>query len=74
MKSVRRHLKFTQKRKHKKTLLSCCKSSKRSKKCIRKSDGKVFALPRRFTRKRCIRGPIKGFTMRSSCSPFQSCN
>ena len=36
-------------------------------------DGKVFELPRRFTRARCIKGPIRGFTMRSSCVPYKFC-
>ena len=50
----------------------CCKSNNKTKKCIRK-DGKVFSLPRRFTKKRCIKGPIKGFTMKSSCAPYKYC-
>ena len=49
----------------------CCKTEKRAKKCKRK-DGKVFSLPRRFTRKRCMK-KIKGFTMRSSCAPYKYC-
>lgn len=51
---------------------TCCKSNNKTKKCIRK-DGKVFSLPRRFTKKRCIKGPIKGFTMKSSCAPYKYC-
>ena len=51
----------------------CCgKTTKKSKECIRK-DGKVFQLPRRFTRARCIKGPVRGFTMRSSCAPYKFC-
>ena len=50
----------------------CAKTSKKTKQCIRK-DGKVFELPRRFTRDRCIKGPVRGFTMRSSCSPYKFC-
>lgn len=50
----------------------CAKSSKKTKQCIRK-DGKVFQLPRRFTRGRCIKGPVRGFTMRSSCAPYKFC-
>ena len=49
----------------------CCSHSSKTKKCIRK-DGKVFSLPRRFTRKRCLQG-VKGFTMRSSCAPYNQC-
>ena len=50
----------------------CAKTSKKTKQCIR-SDGKVFKLPRRFTRSRCIKGPVRGFTMRSSCAPYKFC-
>ena len=51
---------------------SCCRHTKFTKKCIR-SDKKVFNLPRRFTRKRCLKGPVNGFTMRSSCAPYINC-
>ena len=34
------------------SITSCCKHSNKSKKCTRKSDGKIFDLPRRFTRKK----------------------
>lgn len=50
----------------------CAKTNKNTKQCIRK-DGKVFELPRRFTRGRCIKGPVRGFTMRSSCAPYKFC-
>ena len=50
----------------------CAKTSKKSKQCTRE-DGKVFELPRRFTRDRCIKVPIRGFTMRSSCAPYKFC-
>lgn len=49
---------------------NCCKHRKRDKSCKRK-DGKIFKLPRRFTRKAC-RKP-RGFTMRSSCAPYKYC-
>lgn len=48
----------------------CCKSEKSRRHCKRK-DGKIFALPRRFTKKRCKK--IRGFTMRSSCAPYKYC-
>ena len=51
---------------------SCCKIKKNDTTCKRK-DGKLFKLPRRFTKKRCKKG-IKGFTMRSSCAPFKYCS
>ena len=50
----------------------CCLSNKNDKKCFRKSDGKSFKLPRRFSKKRCMKG-ISGYTMRSSCAPYKDC-
>ena len=52
---------------------SCCqKTTRNNNQCRRTVDGKIFSLPRRFSRKQCQRG-IKGFTMRSSCAPFKGC-
>jgi peptide-methionine (S)-S-oxide reductase len=51
---------------------TCCSSNTSDKECVRKSDGKVFKLPRRFSKKKCKQG-IKGFTMRSSCAPYKDC-
>ncbi len=51
---------------------NCCNVSKKNKKCIRR-DGKIFSLPRKFTKKRCTSKKIKGFTMKSSCSPYKYC-
>ena len=48
---------------------SCCKT-KKAKKCKRK-DGKIFDLPRKFSRKKCKH--VRGFTMRSSCAPYKFC-
>ena len=53
-------------------MINCCSHNKTQKRCVRKSDEKVFSLPRRFTRKRCQQG-IKGYTMRSSCAPYKDC-
>lgn len=50
---------------------NCCKTTKKAKKCRRK-DGKTFKLPRRFSKKKCMK-KIKGFTMRSSCAPYKYC-
>lgn len=50
----------------------CLYKSNKTKKCIRK-DGKIFNLPRRFSRKHCMTKPIRGFSMRSSCAPFKFC-
>ena len=49
---------------------NCCNINKKSKRCIRK-DGKIFSLPRKFTRKQCRRK--KGFSKKSSCAPFKYC-
>ena len=51
--------------------MSCCNHSQKSKTCKRLSDGKVFNLPRRFTKKQCSN--VRGFTMRSSCAPYKGC-
>ena len=56
-----------------KKIVDCCKHSSKHKNCIRRSDGKIFNLPRRFSRKRCLSGKIRGFSMRSSCSPYKDC-
>ncbi len=48
----------------------CC-SNTRNKKCVRKSDGKVFSLPRKFNKNKCKKP--KGFTMRASCAPYKNC-
>ena len=54
--------------------MSCCSSRRRKtkKRCLRK-DGRVFKLPRRFTREKCIKGPVRGFSMKSSCAPYKYC-
>lgn len=49
---------------------NCCNINKKSKKCIRK-DGKIFNLPRKYTRKQCR--SKKGFSKKSSCAPFKYC-
>ena len=50
---------------------NCCTHNKKAKQC--KTKKKIYNLPRRFTRKRCIKGPVRGFSMRSSCTPYKSC-
>ena len=52
--------------------MNCCRHSKKSRFCIRKSDKKRFSLPRKYSKKRCL-GKVKGFTMRSSCAPYIGC-
>ena len=51
---------------------SCCVASNKSKTCKRK-DGKLFKLPRRFSKKTCLTKKVRGFTMKSSCAPFKYC-
>ena len=51
----------------------CCKHTNKDSMCIRKSDSKIFKLPRKFSRSRCVIGSAKGFTMRSSCAPYKDC-
>tara|TARA_B100000674_G_scaffold387464_1_gene331027 strand:- start:1576 stop:2163 length:588 start_codon:yes stop_codon:yes gene_type:complete len=46
------------------------KITKKDKKCRRISDGKIFKLPRKYSRKKCLEG-IKGYSMKSSCAPFK---
>ena len=52
--------------------MDCCKGSTKQKTCKRK-DGKIFKLPRKISREKCINGIIKGFSMKSSCAPYKYC-
>ena len=45
--------------------------TKKDKRCKRHSDGKIFNLPRKFSRKKCLSG-IKGYSMKSSCAPYKN--
>ena len=56
-------------------IVSCCKSKTgKTVVCVRKSDKKKFNVKtRRFSREKCTKGPVKGFTMRSSCAPWKDC-
>ena len=56
-----------------KDLKDCCKSKKGDKKCKRKTDKKVFSLPRKYSKKYCLGNKKKGFTQRSSCAPYKGC-
>ena len=51
----------------------CIIKDNKDKKCFRLKDNKIFNLPRKFTKKKCMTKKIKGFTMRSSCAPFKYC-
>ena len=45
------------------------RGAKFSSKCKRKSDGKVFDMPRLYSFNECKKD-MSGFTKRSSCAPF----
>lgn len=54
----------------------CCSSSlsNNDKKCKRKSDGKVFTLPRKYSKKRCKElKNSNSFTVKASCAPYKDC-
>lgn len=53
-------------------MVSCCQHTTKHTSCVRKTDGKVFKLPRKFSKERCMQG-IKGFTMKASCAPYKAC-
>lgn len=52
---------------------TCCEHTKKNKKCQRKSDSKIFNLPRKYSKKDCLKGNIKGFSKKSSCAPYKDC-
>ena len=51
-------------------MVSCCNHRSYDKTCKR-NDGKIFKLPRKFTKKQCKQP--RGFTMKSSCAPYKNC-
>ena len=51
----------------------CCNSNIKDKECLRKRDNKIFNLPRKFSKEKCLKGPIKGYSMKSSCTPWLEC-
>lgn len=55
-------------------MISCCRHNKKHKECKRDIDGKIFKLPRKFSKNKCISKNIKGFTMKSSCAPYKGCD
>ena len=62
--------------KRKSRISLCCDltplTEKTNKRCKTK-DGRVFELPRRFSKSKCAQG-VRGFTMKSSCTPYKFCN
>lgn len=69
--------KYRKNRKNKSTkkllIIDCKQISKENEnkynQCIRKSDGKLFSLPRKFSKTQCKNQ--RGFTMRSSCAIYR---
>ena len=57
-----------------KELVLCCNLTKETEKKFKNKteDGKIYDLPRRFTKQRCAQG-IKGYTMKSSCTLYKFC-
>lgn len=53
---------------------NCCDSNDSDNQCIRLSDKKIFDLPRKFSKKKCLEEPITGFTKEASCAPYLSCS
>lgn len=51
-------------------VIQCCKHGSKHKTCKNKK-GKIFSLPRRFSKDKCKRP--RGFTMKSSCTPYKDC-
>lgn len=52
---------------------NCCQHTSDDLRCKRKSDNKIFQLPRKYSRSKCISTKIKGFTLRASCAPYKNC-
>ena len=52
-------------------VVNCCLSTSNNKQCRRASDGKIFKLPRKFSKRKCQHP--RGFTMKSSCAPYLNC-
>ena len=48
----------------------CCNATRKDRICRRGSDGKVFSLPRKFTRRNCLSKNRFGFSERASCAPY----
>ena len=72
--------KIKKRTKTKKQKNSCCNTSKKTRKCIRTSDNKIFSFPRLYSREQCQKMIKKkgyknlGFTARSSCAPYKGCS
>jgi len=57
-------------RKTQKRIPLCCNATRKDQVCRRGSDGKVFSLPRKFTRRACLSKNRFGFSERASCAPY----
>lgn len=61
---------------NKKSVKKCCSKSikKRDKKCIREKDKKEFELPRKYSKKQCVKDKKnKSFSKKASCAPYKYC-
>jgi hypothetical protein len=61
--------KYSVKIKQPEKLKRCKSSTKKDKRCRRMKDGKIFEIPRKYSKKQCLEG-IKGYSMKSSCAPY----
>ena len=52
---------------------NCCFITNNDKKCVRSKGKKTFTLPRKYSKNECLTKKWKGFSMRSSCSPWKYC-
>ncbi len=73
MSYMKREIKSNKKERQLKRIQSCCTHSLHSRVCKRKKDKKMFSLPRRFSKDKCMKTRKKGFSMRSSCAPYRDC-
>ena len=71
MSYMKREIKSNKKERQLKRIQSCCTHSLHSRMCKRKKDKKMFSLPRRFSKDKCMKTKKKGFSMRSSCAPYR---
>lgn len=56
-------------------IISCCKLNTKTEKTLKNCEGKngkIYDLPRRFEKKKCANG-VRGFSMKSSCTPYKYC-
>ena len=53
---------------------NCCQSNRSDNYCYNQWSNKIYNIEkRRFTRDKCLKGPVKGFSMIASCAPYNKC-